>query len=48
MPAEYDNHESREIPPLRQPWQSPEVEVLMVDQTENSSVQDSDGILFAS
>ncbi len=47
MQLENDSHESQETP-SRRAWEPPEVEVLLVDQTENSSFAATDGILFAS
>ncbi len=47
MQAEYNNHESPETP-SRRTWETPEVQVLMVDETENSTVFSTDGTFFAS
>jgi hypothetical protein len=47
MQTEYDSHESQETP-SRKAWEAPEVEVLLVDQTENSTVFATDGTFFAS
>jgi hypothetical protein len=48
MPAQHNSHESQETPSARQPWQPPEVEVLLVDQTESSTFAASDGFISAS
>ncbi len=47
MQKKKDNHEFEETPSGKA-WQPPEVEVLMVDQTELSSVVATDGVAFAS
>jgi hypothetical protein len=48
MQKENDSHDESQETHHRKAWEAPEVEVLLVDQTENSSVQSTDSIFFAS
>ncbi len=47
MQLENNSHESQETP-SRRAWEPPEVEVLLVDQTELSSFAAFDAFAFAS
>jgi hypothetical protein len=47
MQEQKNSHESEETP-ARKAWETPEVDVLLIDQTELSSFAGSDGIAFNS